>query len=61
MDVERHLVLWMFTDECRHPDRFRVELMHIERFEIGRRDFPNRDTVSPAHCLLLRPKPALLG
>ena len=45
MGVESYLVLWVFTDECCHPDRFRVELMLIESFEIGRLDFPNRDTL----------------
>lgn len=44
MGVESYLVLWVFTDECCHPNRFRVELMLIESFEIGRLDFPNRDT-----------------
>ena len=40
MGVESYLVLWVFTDECCHPNRFRVELMLIESFEIGRLDFP---------------------
>ena len=39
MGVESYLVLWVFTDECCHPNRFRVELMLIESFEIGRLDF----------------------
>jgi len=52
MSVESHLVLWIFTDECGHPNRFRVELMLIENFEIGRLDFPNRDTVKSTHCFL---------
>jgi hypothetical protein len=46
------LVLWVFTDECCHPNRFRVELMLIESFEIGRLDFPNRDTLESTHCFL---------
>src|SRR6266566_5307131 len=37
-------------DECCHPNRFRVELMLIESFEIGRLDFPNRDTLESTHC-----------
>src|SRR6266851_1557343 len=52
MGVESYLVLWVFTDECCHPNRFRVELMLIENFEIGRLDFPNRDTLESTHCLL---------
>src|SRR6476661_1000479 len=52
MGVESYLVLWIFTDECRHPNRFRVELMLIESFEIGRLDFPNRDTLKSTHCFL---------
>ena len=50
--VESYLVLWVFTDECCHPNRFRVELMLIESFEIGRLDFPNRDTLKSTHCFL---------
>jgi hypothetical protein len=46
MGVESYLVLWVFTDECCHPNRFRVELMLIESLEIGRLNFPNRDI----HC-----------
>jgi hypothetical protein len=53
MGVERYLVLWVFTDECCHPNRFRVELMLIESFEIGRLDFPNRDTLKSTHYFLL--------
>ena len=49
MGVESYLVLWVFTDECCHPNRFRVELMLIESFEIGRLDFPNRDTLKSTH------------
>jgi len=30
MGVESYLVLWVFTDECCHPNRFGVELMLIE-------------------------------
>src|SRR5437588_5642313 len=52
MGVESYLVLWVFTDECCHPNRFRVELMLIESFEIGRLDFPNRDTLKSTHCFL---------
>ena len=52
MGVESYLVLWVFTDECCHPNRFRVELMLIESFEIGRLDFPNRDTLESTHCFL---------
>src|SRR5437899_3302647 len=52
MGVESYLVLWVFTDECCHPNRFRVELMLIESFEIGRLDFPNRDTLEFTHCFL---------
>ena len=53
MRVESCLVLWVFTDECCHPDRFRGELMLIESFEVGRLDFPNRDTLESTHrsCL----------
>jgi hypothetical protein len=43
MGVESYLVLWVFTDDRCHSNRFRVELMLIESFEIGRLDFPNRD------------------
>ena len=52
MGVESYLVLWVFTDECCHPNRFRVELMLIESFEIGRLDFPNRNTLEFTHCFL---------
>jgi hypothetical protein len=52
MGLESYLVLWVFTDECCHPNRFRVELMLIESFEIGRLDFPNRDTFQSTHCFL---------
>jgi hypothetical protein len=52
MGVESYLVLWVFTDECCHPNRFPVELMLIESFEIGRLDFPNRDTLKSTHCFL---------
>src|SRR5438874_11643985 len=52
MGVESDLVLWLFTDECCHPNRFRVELMLIESFEIGRLDFPNRDILEATHCFL---------
>jgi len=34
MGVESYLVVWVFTDECCHPNRFRVELMLIESFEM---------------------------
>ena len=51
MGVESYLVLWVFTDECCHPNRFRVELMLIESFEIGRLDFPNRDTLKSTDCV----------
>jgi len=44
MGVESYLVLRVFSDECCHPNRFRVELMLVESLEIGRLDFPNRDT-----------------
>ena len=49
MGVESYLVLWVFTDECCHPNRFRVELMLVESFEIGRLDFPNSDTLESTH------------
>ena len=52
MRVESDLVRWVFTDERSHPNRFRVELMLIKSFEIGRLDFPNRDTLKSTHCLL---------
>jgi len=52
MGVESYLVLWVFTDECCHPNRFRVELMLMESFEIGRLDFPDRDTLESTHCFL---------
>jgi hypothetical protein len=52
MGVEGYLVLWISADECCHPNRFRVELMLIESFEIGRLDFPNRDTLKSTHCFL---------
>src|SRR6202030_779186 len=52
MGVESYLVPGVFTDECCHPNRFRVELMLIESFEIGRLDFPNRDTLKSTHCFL---------
>src|SRR5206468_8283309 len=57
MDVESYLVLSVFTDECRHPDRFRVELMLIESFEIGRLDFPKRDALKSTHCFLPNERP----
>src|SRR4029077_7399464 len=53
MGVESYLVLLVFTDECCHPNHFRVELMLIESFEIGRLDFPNRDTLKSTHCFCL--------
>src|SRR6266566_5456694 len=53
MGVESYLVLWVFTDECCHPNRFRVELMLIESFEIGRLDFSNCDTLESTHCFCL--------
>src|SRR5258708_39737332 len=53
MGVESCLVLWIFAHECCHPNRFRVELMLIESFEIGRLDFPNRDTLKSTHRFLL--------
>src|SRR5580693_2532592 len=54
MGVESCLVLWVSTaDECCHPDRFRVELMLIESFEIGRLDFSKRDTLKSTHCFFL--------
>ena len=49
MGVESYLVLSVFTDERCHPNRFRVELMLIESLEIGRLDFPNRDTLESTH------------
>ncbi len=52
MGVESYLVLWVFTDECCHPNGFRVELMLKETFEIGRLDFPDRDTLESIHCFL---------
>src|SRR5258708_1352255 len=52
MGVESCLVLWVSTDECCLPNRFRVELMLIESFEIRRLDFPNRDTLKSTHCFL---------
>jgi hypothetical protein len=52
MGVESYVVLWVFTGECCHPNRFRVELMLIESFEIGRLGFPNRDTLKFTHCFL---------
>src|SRR5882724_5527380 len=39
-------------EECILPNRFRVELMLIESFKIGRLDFPNRDTLKSTHCFL---------
>src|SRR4026209_1844237 len=62
MGVESYLVLWVFTDECCHPNRFRFELMLIESFEVGRLDFPNRDTLKSTHrfCLTrIRLHPAI--
>ena len=56
MGVESYLVLWVFTDGCCHPNRFRVELMLIESFEIGRLDFPKRDTLKSTHCFCLTPE-----
>src|SRR5580693_1621671 len=50
MGVESYLVLRVFTDECCHPDRLRVELMPIESFEIGRLHFPHRAAPESAHC-----------
>jgi len=52
MVVESYLVLWVFTDKCCHSNRFRVELMLIESLEVGRLDFPNRDTLKSTHCFL---------
>jgi hypothetical protein len=52
MPIENCLVLSVFTDECRHPDRFRVELMLIESFQIRRLDFPNRQILKSTHCFL---------
>jgi hypothetical protein len=50
MRVENYLVLSVFTDECCHPNRLRVELMLIEGFEIRSLDFPQRDTLKSTHC-----------
>ena len=52
MGVESDLVSWFFTNECSHPIRFRVALMLIENFEIGRLDFPNRDILKSTHSFL---------
>src|ERR1043165_1649325 len=43
MGIENCLFLSIFRDESRHPDRFRVELMLIESFDIGWLDLPNHD------------------
>ena len=40
MGGESYLVLWVFTDEDCHPNRFRVELMLIESFEIRKTRLP---------------------
>jgi hypothetical protein len=53
MSVESYLVLAVFTDKCCHPNRFRLELMVVESFEIGGLDFPNRDTLESTHCFRL--------
>jgi len=53
MGIESYLLLWVFTDERCHPNRFRVELMLIESSEIGRLDFPNCNTLKSTHCFCL--------
>ena len=50
MGTESYIVLRIFTDECCHPNRFRVELMLIESFEIRGLDLPDCDTFESAHC-----------
>jgi hypothetical protein len=52
MGVESCLVLAVFRDECCHPNRFRVELMLVESFEIGRLDFPKGDSLKATHWFL---------
>jgi len=52
MSIESYLVLWVFTDECCHPIRLRVELLLIEGIEIGKLDFPDRNTLESMHCFL---------
>jgi len=52
MGVESDFVLWVSRDEGGHANGFRVELMLIESFEIGRRDFAERDSLEFTHCLL---------
>ena len=54
MGVESYLVLWVFTDECCHPNRFRVELMLIEKVSRSEDSIPlNRDTLKSTHCFCL--------
>jgi hypothetical protein len=43
--------IFVFSDDFKTA--FRIELMLIESFEIGRLDFPNRDTLKSTHCFLL--------
>ena len=50
MGVKSYLVLWVFTDECCHPNRLRVELLLIEIFETGSLNISNRDTLKSIHC-----------
>ena len=61
MGVESCLVLSVFADERCHPNRLRVELMLIESLEIGRLDFPNRDTLKSTHCFLANARPEWRG
>ena len=52
MGVKSYRVLWVFTDECCHPNRLRFELLFIESFEIGSLDISNRDTLKSMHYFL---------
>ena len=63
MGVERGFVLWVSRDEGCHANGFRVELMLVESFEVGRLDLAERDSLEFTHGFcrtirLWRPGPA---
>jgi len=53
MGVESYLVLGSSQTNAAILIASGVELMLIESFEIGRLDFPNRDTLKSTHCFCL--------
>jgi len=52
MGVESGFDLWVSKDEGCHPNGFRIELLLVERFEIGRLDLAERDSFEFTHGFL---------